>query len=243
MDPKTIAAWIGVIVAAGGVIGGAAKFLFWLIDEWQRRRAHEGFSAPKKTLQLASKPKGNCWWAMGKLGDDPTMQIVGRMFVTNISSVPARIPYVELRYGLLGRKRVSGTVIVSRGGRENIYGLYDIGTNETRDLNFNFWVYPPTVQADEPFIAHSVTFVDQFGNGHRVRRVVFQARGQRIAPDLNKELEEFPYAIADPVEKEVVSVLKAELARYAMCGRGAGGLGSVYIVYKEQAMIGVGTDS
>jgi hypothetical protein len=62
-------------------------------------------------------------------------------------------------------------------------------------------------------------------------------------PPAPKEREGLPYGIADPIEKEVVSVLKAEIGRYAMCGRRVGGLGSVHIVYKDQAMTGVGNDS
>lgn len=46
MDPKTIGTWIGVIVAAGGVIGGAVKFIFFVIDERQKRKAHPGFTVP-----------------------------------------------------------------------------------------------------------------------------------------------------------------------------------------------------
>jgi len=57
-----------------------------------------------------------------------------------------------------------------------------------------------------------------------------------------KEPEEFPYEIADPIEKEVVAVLKAELGRYGMCGRRVGGLGSVHIVYRGNAFTGVGSD-
>ena len=57
-----------------------------------------------------------------------------------------------------------------------------------------------------------------------------------------KEPEEFPYKIADPIEKEIVSVLKAELGRYQMCGRSVGGLGSVHIVYQGRSFTGVGGD-
>ena len=160
-------------MTTGGVIAGAVKFLFWVMDEWQKRSVHQGFSAPRKTLQIAAKPEGNCWWAMGKRGDDPTMQIDRRMFVTNISSVPVRIPQAELRYGVFGRKRVSGIVMVSRARHENMYGMYDIPTNETRDLSFMFWVYPPAVEPSEPFTAHSIAFIDQFGNEHKIKRVVF----------------------------------------------------------------------
>jgi hypothetical protein len=242
IDPKTIVTWIGVLVAAGGVIAGTVKFLFWVIDEIQKRRTHEGFSAPKKTLQLAPKVEGNCWWAMGKMGDDPTMQIVARMFVTNVASMPVRIPHVELRHGFFGRKRVSGTVSVSRSLNENMHGMYDIAPNETRNISCDFWVYPPVVDASKSFTAESIRFFDQFGNVHIVKAVKFKSM-QALTPARPKEPEEFPYKISDSVEKEIVSVLKAELGRYEMCGRRVGGLGSVHIVYQGRAMAGIGSDS
>lgn len=242
MNPATIAAWLGIVVTAGGLIAGAIKFLFWVFNEVQKRKKHEGFSAPTETLRLAPKPEGNCWWSMGKKGDEPTMQIVGRMFVTNIASVPVRIPQIELRYGFLGRKRESGMVIVSRRLHENIYGIYDIPPGETRDASFNFWVYPPVVKPDKHFTARSVSFIDQFGNRQTVKRVQFRSMAADHPPK-PKEPEEFPYAIADPIEREVVSVLKAELGRYEMCGRITGGLGSVHIAYQGRAFTGVGGDS
>ena len=241
-DPITIGAWIGVLVAAGGVIAGSVKFLFWIFDEWQKRKQHEGFSAPSETLRLATKMEGNCWWHMGKKGDEPTMQIVGSMFATNIASVPVRIPQVELRYGCLGRKRVSGMVMVSRRPHENMHGMYDIPPHETRNMSFDFWVYPPVVKPTEPFTAHSVAFIDQFGNRHTVKRVQFLSDAPKNPPQ-PKEPEEFPYAIADPIEREIVSVLKAELSRYEMCGRSTGGLGSIHIAYRGHSFTGVGGDS
>lgn len=241
-DQKSISEWIGALVAAGGVIAGTVKFLFWVFDEVQKRRKHEGFSAPTKTLRLALKPEGNCWWAMGKMGDDPTMQIVGRMFVTNVASLPVRIPQVELRHGFLGRKSVSGTVSVSRSLNDNMHSMYDIAPNETRNISCDFWIYPPVVEASKPFMAKSVRFFDQFGNAHVVKGVRFRSM-QAFTATPSKEPEEFPYQISDSVEKEVVSVLKAELSRYERCGRRVGGLGSVHIVYQGRAMTGVGGDS
>ncbi len=241
LNPTSAAAWLGVLVTAGGVIA-AIKFSFWVFDEWQKRRQHHGFSAPTETLRLATKPEGNCWWHMGKKGDEPTMQIVGSMFATNIAPVPVRIPQVELRYGLLGRIRASGMVMAAREWRENMYGMYDIPPGETRDVSFNFWVYPPVVKSAEHFTAHSVSFIDQFANRHSVRRVQFRSDASDHPPK-PKEPEEFPYAIADPIEREIVSVLKAELGRYEMCSRRVGGLGSVHIVYQGRSLTGVGGDS
>lgn len=200
-------------------------------------------SARRGTLRIAPKSEGNCWWCPGKMGDSPAMQIVGRMFVTNVHSAPIRITHAELRYGFGGRKRVSGMMVtVSRSLRENLYGVFDILPNETTNLSFDFWVLPPVVKPIEPFTAHSVTVFDHLGNGHTIRRLRFDSMQAKI-PDRPKEPEEFPYEINDPIEKEVVSVLKAELGRYQMCGRITGGLGSVHMVYKGHAFTGVGGDS
>lgn len=62
-------------------------------------------------------------------------------------------------------------------------------------------------------------------------------------PEPPKDPEEYSYKIADPIEKEVVSVLKAELSRYGMCGRTCGGLGSIHMIYQGRSMTGVGGDS
>lgn len=242
LDPTMISIWIGVLVTAGGVIAGFIKFIFWVFDEWKKRKTHGGFSMPHNTLRLATKMPQNYWWHMGKRGEDPTMQVVGSVFATNIAAVPVRTPQVELRYGFLGRHRVSGMVMVANGERQRMYGMYDIPSGETRDLTFDFWVFPPVAKPGADFTVHSVTIMDQFGNRHTMNRIRFRSDAADV-PTKPKEPEEFPYAIADPIEKEVVSVLKAERSRFEICGRSVGGLGSVHIIYRGQSLTGVGGDS
>jgi hypothetical protein len=242
IDPLTIGAWIGVLVALGGAIGGMVKFFFWVFDEWQKRKKREGFVVPTTTLQLTELPEGNCWWHMGKKGNEPVMQVVGRMLVTNIASVPVRIPRAELRYGFFGRKRVAGLVMVSRQLHENMYGMFDISPHETRNLSFDFWVYPPVTSSTKAFIPRRIKFFDQFGNPHSVKRLVFRSDAPEKEPP-PKEPEEYLYAITDPIEQQVASVLKAEIRRYHVRGRSAGGLGSIHIVYLGQTVTGLGSDS
>jgi hypothetical protein len=241
-DPTLIGTWIGILIAAGGVIAGSIKFSFWVFDEWKKRKTHAGFSMSHDTLRLATKMPGNYWWHMGKRGDDPTMQIVGSVFATNVSSVPVRLPQVELRYGFLGRHCVSGMVMISNGARHEMYGMFDIPPGETRNVTFDFWVFPPVAKPEDDFTVNSVTIIDQFGNESSMKHVKFQSTvvNTQVKP---KETEEFPYAITDPVAKEVVSVLKAERSRFQICGRNVGGLGSVHIVYRGHSLTGVGTDS
>jgi hypothetical protein len=68
-EAGVIAAWLGILVTAGGALAGVVKFGFWVFDEWQKREAHEGTHVPDKTLQLAPMPEGHCWWAMGRRSD------------------------------------------------------------------------------------------------------------------------------------------------------------------------------
>jgi hypothetical protein len=241
-DAGVVAAWLGIIVTAGGAVAGAVKFGFWVFDEWEKRKAHESLHIPDKTLQMAPMPEGHCWWAMGKRGDDPTMQIVGRMFVTNISSIEIRIPHAELRYGLFGRKMVSGLPSVNRGPDDNLHGMFDIAPRATRTMAFDFWLFPPVAVPADSFTAHSVRFMDQFGNKHIVRRVRFDSIEARKRPQ-PKEPDEWAYEIDDTIAKEIVAVLRAELARYAVCGRSVGGLGSVHVAVNGRSMPGVGGDS
>ena len=87
-----------------------------------------------------------------------------------------------------------------------------------------------------------LAITDDEGNEQRVR-VAFRGFGAPPAAAKQAAALEAPFAINDPIEKEVVSVLQAELSRYDKCGRQVGGLGSVHLVYRGHAMTGVGSDS
>jgi len=234
-------AWIGKLASAMAVVTGLAKAFVWLKDRRRQKKADGAFAIPKKTLDIAKKVDGFYWWSMGRRGDEPTMQIVGSFLVSNISSIPVRITQTELRCGFLGRKCVNGVAMVPRSAKNDLYGLYDIPTSETRNCHLDFWLYPPVVDPPESFTAHSVTVIDQFGNRHSVKKVTFTPSDK--GKPTPKRPSERAYRIADPVEKEVVAALQAELGRFKQCGRQVGGLGSVHIVYDGRAFTGMGTDS
>jgi hypothetical protein len=111
---------------------------------------------------------------------------------------------------------------------------------ESVEIHISFFVDTASPKPGMPWRS-SVVFIDQYGNRHKVKRCEFRATNSGI-PAPPPEPEEFAYQIADPVEKQVVSVLKAELSRYNVCGRSCGGLGSVHIVYQGRAFPGVGGD-
>lgn len=220
--------WLAVCVCAATTTGGVLLV---------RRRLKSA-----ATLQVIRKTESNYWWHLGGYADRPAMQIVGSATATNTSNVPILIPRVELRYGSAGWKQISGMVLVAKEWMENFYGIYEIPPGESRDVTFNFWLLTPVRNPVEDFKAHSIVLIDQFGSTHALKRVVFHARAKDVRPQPIQP-EESVYQILDPIEKEIVSVLKAELGRYQMCGRTGGGLGSVHVVYQGRVLTGMGTDS
>lgn len=148
-------------------------------DEWSERKNPDRLSMPRNTLVLAMKLPSNYRWHMGKHGDDPTMQMVGSFFVTNGAAVLVRISQVELRYGFFGRHRASGSVMDANDGTNDgsprMDGVCDIPPGGTRDISFDFWIFPPAAQPCTDFTAHSVTVIDQFGNRRSTKRLRFHA--------------------------------------------------------------------
>jgi len=69
-------------------------------------------------------------------------------------------------------------------------------------------------------------------------RVMSAARATPARPSI-----EMVSSLSNPVEREVATVLQAELSRYEKCGRRVGGLGSVHLSVGGREMIGVGTES
>jgi hypothetical protein len=171
VDPKTITLWTAALIGAGTVLAGIVKFFFYLYDEIKKRTSATGHTLPGVSLRIAMKREHAYWWHMGGVGNNPAMQIVGDFLVTNISATPVRIPQMELRYGLWGRKSVRGGIIVE--GPNQMFGMYDIQPNATRDSRADFWIVPPVLTVNQPFVAHSVIFYDQFGNQHSLKNVRF----------------------------------------------------------------------
>ena len=104
----------------------------------------------------------------------------------------------------------------------------------------DFFIQPPHKRQGKPFSAR-LEFTDNLGNRHKTRRVTFSCRVRAESEEAAPPREPV-YEIADPVVKKVVSILKAEIDRYAAFGRPSGGLGSVQTVYDGETLKAVGSD-
>ncbi len=115
---------------------------------------------PSKTMILLPISRPNAlWWHMGSMSNQPAMQIVGDLNVTNISIYGVFVMGAKLR-----KPQAIGHAFV-RAHDSNTYGTNVIPKGAISDLRFDFFVQPPVAEEGKPFIA-DVAMVDQFGNEH-----------------------------------------------------------------------------
>jgi hypothetical protein len=205
--------------------------LFWS-NLWARVRSRP--IVPSETIRIVQNVNAS-FWGEGKKGEKPVMQVVFDGHVTNLLAQPTRI----LRAEIPSPATQADMVLISN--HHDARRPQALEAHECAEIRTSFFVDAVPPQRGEPWQS-TVIFIDQYGNRHKSRHCVFRSIVPNI-PAPPKEPEEFAYQIADPIEKEVVSVLKAELSRYAICGRICGGLGSVQMVYQGRPFTGVGSDS
>jgi hypothetical protein len=193
---------------------------------------------PRETVRVVPQ-KRSIWWGRGSVKGKPAMQISGHWYATNIISDP-----VLLLYTYIENPHTEGHIL-TRHPEQNIYGTYPILPGRTTEISTGFWIEPPICNEGKN-LKVSVILVDQFGNKHKLKNVIFKGPTQK-EPEKKETKEikryiESMQMITDPIEKNVVAVLKSEVFRYQECGRRVGGLGSIQTIYQGQTMKGVGTE-
>lgn len=188
---------------------------------------------PRRTLRLVPD-EHDSWWHMGAMKGQPAMQISAHWYATNITQAPVHIVRVRLL-----KPNTLGQVLVQHPN-SNVFGSYPLLPGRMTAVITDFFVQPPRKPEGKPFSAR-VEFTDNLGNRHKSKRVTFSCR-VRAKPEDAGPPREPVYAITDPVVKKVVSVLKAEIDRYAAFGRPSGGLGSVQTLYDGKTLKAVGSD-
>jgi hypothetical protein len=223
---------IAALTVVGGTVSAAFKNgrLFWR-NLWARLQSKP--VVPSETLRIVQDVNPS-YWGEGRIGQTPATQVTMDGHVTNISEQPIRILRADIP------KPLTHADIILISNHHDARRPQVLKPNECAEIRVGFFITPVVTEKDKPWRT-PIIFIDQYGNRHKVS-CLFKPL-PTAGPQQPKEPEEFPYEIADPLEKEVVSVLKAELNRYGTCGRVCGGLGSVHMVYRGQPFTGVGTDS
>ncbi len=221
-----------LVVIAGAVSAAfRAGRRFWM-NIWARLRSKP--IVPTETLRMVQDVHSS-FWGLGSVGGEPATEVVLDGHVTDISGNPNRILRAEIP------KPLTHADMLLLSNHHDARRPQILGPHECAEIRVCFFVQPVVGEKGKSWKS-SVILVDQYGNRHKIKNCVFRSL-ESDKPEPPKDPEEYPYKIADPIEKEVVSVLKAELIRYAMCGRICGGLGSIQMVYQGNPMTGVGGDS
>ena len=204
------------------------RFIYWAVEKAKP-------SVPTQTLRVVPNTHER-WWHMGKSHDKPAMQIVTSLHVTNITDKP-----VQIVSTIIKPTNTTGFVMV-RHPKDDIYGDYPILPDSTSMAHVHFWIQPPIKRSAENFKG-TVILIDQYGNKHKIKNIVFQSdpkeHGRAEEPSIPGESV---YSLNDPIEREIVSILKNEVNRYKDCGRRVGGLGSVHTILEGKTYRGVPPD-
>lgn len=223
----------GVLAVVRAVALLLERIPAWSAARDERRRFH-----------LTPEPQQSFWSSAKQADDSIVTQVVARFVVKNRTAEP-----LALAHARLVKPRIRGEVVhddVSvRAVGSNIYGS---------PAHSGYFIPPKMVL---PATA-SVMFrgVPWWTPRKRVRVRIgiaddegheqFLAFDMRVLSATAKEPTrptlEIVSSISDPVEREVATVLQAELTRYEKCDRRVGGLGSVHLAIDGHEMTGVGTD-
>jgi hypothetical protein len=190
-------------------------------------------NVPRETVRII--PTQTCQWSKASLHDEKGIHVIGRFYVTNIINEPVRLLATKLI-----KTSTEGMVLVKHP-TQNFVGAYDVLPNTTSEVITDFTVIPFTKE-DTNDLLSDVLLTDQYANQHRVKKVRFRGPSLPVAKK-NEPRKEAIYGISDPLEKQIVSILKDEVIRYAECGRRVGGLGSVHTIINGADYPGVGTDT
>lgn len=139
----------------------------WYLVSWVGRLLPGSVSpVSNKTIQVVEVPQ-RPWWHMGSSNSEPAMQVVCHWYVTNLTDRPIRVLAARLL-----RPETTG-MVSTKHPSDNIFGQYPIHPGATTELSADFWIKPPVREKGQEFKA-TVVLVDQFGNEHRVKNVIFR---------------------------------------------------------------------
>jgi hypothetical protein len=163
-----VAVIVGLLTILGTIFGWFGRAWHWIVRLRKPKAAAGTIEVPSKTMILIPMPRANAlWWHMGAMGNEPAMQIVGDLNVTNISKYGVIVMGAKLR-----KPEAVGHAIV-RAQDQNLYSSkHMISSGGVSDLRFDFFVQPPVRKPGEPFRA-DVAIIDQFGNEHWIKKIQF----------------------------------------------------------------------
>lgn len=165
---ETLNLILGIILGICAMIAYIRGFFGWLKDTaiaLFKKQPENLIHIPKKTMTILPKQgRQHRWWHMGRIGENPAMQIHISLTVTNISKLNVIPIQAKIK-----KPKIYGHVF-TRDHRSNMYGSNDVPSGVTTDMTADFWIYPPVRNEGQPFVAN-ISVMDQYGNEHWVKGI------------------------------------------------------------------------
>lgn len=238
--PKEYRPWLVFSATLFGVLT-LAKLTNTIITMWRVRQTE---TKARRTFYVTPIAQ-NCRWSVAKQADGSLVtQLTADLSVKNQSDAP-----IGLMRARIIKPKIRGEVlhdlITVREQHGHLHGTayvsgYRIapGTSLPARAMVMIRGTPRNNEGEDLTVVLGIS--DEDGFEQRVNVVCKGLRMPKVN-DLRKSVEAL-HAIVDPIEKDVASVLQAELGRYEINGRQAGGLGSVSIVMAERVIKQLGND-
>jgi len=234
---KIVATIGGIFAIMGGLYFAGGQVRYWV--KWALTKLAAWVNArfpfiPSETIRLVPIPR-RCRWGEGKLNGLPAMQLNAELVATNIIDKNV----ILLRAYIL--KPFCEGVVLTRHTSANEFGQYAVFPGKSTEVALSFWLQSLSCKIGQDFVG-TIKVIDQFNNCYKLKDLHFQGptTPQLLKPTPPKEAI---YSITDPLEKSIVSILKAESDRYKACGRSTGGLGSLQTVLNGRTYTGVGANA
>jgi hypothetical protein len=224
----------GVLALARAIGALVEKIPVWKASADKRRKFH-----------ITPEPQQSHWSSSKQPDDSVVTQAVMRCVIKNRTEEPLGLVRARLISPKIRGEVVHEGVLV-RGVNRDVYG----SAAHSGHVIPAGMLLPGSVDI-------MIRGVTRRKLGRQVRAIIGvmddEGYGQKVA--VNMQVSPPPQVVAaipaievvssisDPIEREVASVLQAELSRYDKCGRRVGGLGSVHLVVNGQPSTGVGTDA
>jgi len=122
---------------------------------------------PRKTLILLP-PKATIW-CKASMNNEPAMQVMLDMAVTNFSEKPVCIAAAKLS---TPSTPTVTPMVTLENARPNVHGQYEIPPDKTEMTRSVFFIKPPKKKWGKPFKAR-VCLTDQFNNEHWSKKITF----------------------------------------------------------------------
>lgn len=202
------------------------------------------YNLSRQTFHLSPVDE-HCFWTAAKQKDGSiVIQLSAELMVKNCSNEPVFLVSTCLKKPYI-RGKIINSIISVRAVNKNIYGTantsgYLIPAGFTLPAHVHILIQGNIGKKTDKTLKATLIVTDSGRNQQKVQ-VLFKGIEQHKAQEKKVSLEAL-FTINDPLEKNVVSVLQSELARYNKCGWTVGGLGSIQLTYQGRTMVGVGTE-